>query len=125
MEKYFVNYNQSLALKELGFDMSCFKYIYTGDTGNNIDRYEEVEPSRAKNYNKYFLCISQPLKSQVFEWFRKEYGYWSYIKEATKGTCRFYIEKFDEKFFNSDIIDSYEEAESSCIDKLIEIVKNK
>jgi len=70
MKNYFVNYNQALALKKLGFDMPCFRYVYTGDTGNNIDRYEEVEPSRAINYNHDSLCISQPLKSQVLEWFR-------------------------------------------------------
>ena len=125
MENEFVTYTQALALKELGFDKPCFRYIYTGDTGNNIDRYEEVEPSRAINYNHDSLCISQPLKQQVFRWFREKYGYWSYIKEATKGTCRFNIEKFDEKFFNSGLFGSYEDAESACIDKLIEMVKKK
>ena len=73
MKNYFVNYNQALALKKLGFDMPCFRYVYTGDTGNNVDRYEETEPSRAINFNHDSLCISQPLKSQVFEWVRKEY----------------------------------------------------
>lgn len=61
----------------------------------------------------------------AFRWFREKYGYWSYVKEVTKGTCRFYIEKFDEKFFNSDIIDTLGEAELACLDKLIEIVESK
>jgi hypothetical protein len=61
----------------------------------------------------------------VLRWFREKYGYWSYVKEATKGTARFYIEKFDEKFFNSEIYNSYQEAELECLKKLIKIVKNE
>jgi hypothetical protein len=124
MKKYFANYNQSLALKELGFDMPCFAYVYTGDTGNNVDRYEEVEPSRAINYNHDSLCVSQPLKSQVFEWFRENYGklslvfkdeihYWYEIESGIYQEC------------TSKGFDSYEEAESACIDKLIKIVKDE
>ena len=128
MEKYFVTYNQSLALKMLGFDMPCFRYIYTGDTGNNIDRYEEVVPSRAINYNHDSLCISQPLKSQVFEWFREEHSIHGIVSYYGKGQWN--IEILDYK--GNELIQiedntfwSYEEAESTCIDKLIEIVKNK
>ena len=123
MEKHFVTYNQSLALKELGFDEPCMgKY----DTKQGDEWFLNIYSGHLNIQfsDKSKACIA-PLKSQVFEWARKEYGYWSYIKEATKGTCRFYVEKFDEKFFNSDIINSYKEAESACIDKLIEHIKNK
>ena len=138
MEKHFVTYNQSLALKELGFDMPCFKYVYIGDTGNNINRYEEVEPSRAKNYNKYFLCISQPLKSQVFEWFRERYNILNEItffrdNKRIKKAYWFTIFKWDDNMVNREIIRdendlyyyTYEETESACIDKLIELVKGQ
>ena len=128
MEKHFINYNQSLALKELGFGEPCFKYIYTGDTGNNVDRNEEVEPSKAKNYNADLLCISTPLKSQVFEWGRKNHSIYSIISYYGKGQWN--IEILDYK--GNELIQiedntfwSYEEAESACIDQLIEIVKNK
>jgi hypothetical protein len=126
MEEYFVNYNQALALKELGFDEPCFKYIYTGDTGNNVNRYEEVEPSRAKNYSNYnFLCISQPLKSQVFKWFRDEHKTQSLIQEYDINNYMFTIDDG----INGDIsvvgFKTYEEAESACIDKLIELIKEK
>ena len=135
MEKYFANYNQSLALKELGFDMPCFRYIHTGDTGNNVDRYEETEPSRAINFNHDSLCISQPLKSQVFEWVRKEYRIISVIDfycdndewEDTMYEVRiseFKHFKTHDSFVQSEY-KSYEEAELACIDKLIEIIKTK
>ena len=36
MEKYFANYNQSLALKELGFDEDCLAYYQKNkNTFNN------------------------------------------------------------------------------------------
>jgi hypothetical protein len=106
MEKEFIPYTLALEMKSIGFDEPCFAFRKDPDM---IFIAEYNQPA--------------PTFSQAFRWFRKKYGYWSYIKEATKGTCRFYIEKFDEKFFNSDIIDSYEEAELECLKKLIEIVK--
>jgi hypothetical protein len=116
MENEFCTYTQSLALKELGFDEPCFGYY---ENGVFIFWYD------SKHDNEFLLNCSAPLKQQAFRWFRDEYGYCSYLKEATKGTYRFYIDKFDEKFFNSDIFKTYEESEFLCIDKLIEIVKNK
>jgi hypothetical protein len=37
--------------------------------------------------------------------------------------CKICSEKFDKKFYNSEISNSYEEAELECLKKLIEIVK--
>ena len=134
MKNLFCTHNQSLALKELGFDEPCFAFYAIPNVGNKL--FFDIDPDDGEltslNQNQIYHNnlsevgrISAPLKSQVFEWFREKYGYWSYIKEATKGTCRFNIEKFDEKFFNSGLFGSYDEAESACIDKLIEIVKKK
>jgi hypothetical protein len=67
---------QAERLKKLGFDEPCFKYVYTGDTGNNVDRYLEVKPSLAKNFNDDSLCISIPLLQQVFKWSLENYWYW-------------------------------------------------
>ena len=141
MEKYFVTYAQSIALKKLGFDMPCFAYIYIGDTGNNIDRYEEVEPSRAINFNHDSLCVSQPLKSQVFEWF--DYKTFTDIEEKPfklrgiithKETgyfgCEIRTWRFDNnvgKWKREMILKSEQHRgviESYAIDKLIETVKN-
>ena len=136
MEKHFCNYNQALALKELGFDMTCLASwnFYTNEF----------------NYNSYPSTFSSddviqlPLKSQVFEWFRGKHNLrhnvmdfidditgieWDY-EIATIGT------DLDERGNYIPLVDysiddetrkfkTYEEAESACIDKLIEIVKNK
>lgn len=125
----FVTYEQALALKELGFDEPCCAYVYTGDTGNNIDRYEETEPSRAINFNHDSLCISQPLKQQVFRWFREEYNKlyaidhslingWYFVIREIGGTTDPILTAVSVGDFKT-----YEEAESVCIDKLIEIIK--
>lgn len=131
MEDLFCTYTQALALKKLGFDEPCFAYyqksaVIGNDTILPIQIMDKASNFNDAEYSKMGVPFcSAPLKQQVFKWFRKEYGYCSYLKEATKGTYRFYIDKFDEKFFNSDILKTYEEAESFCIDKLIELVKEK
>ncbi len=136
MNKEFIPYTEALALKELGFDEDCFA-IWSGIDEQNFSVTDTIRlyssgfringTQSSKFYVNDFnsLRVAAPTFSQAFRWVRTNYGYWSYIKEATKGTCRFYIEKFDEKFFNSDIIDSYEEAELECLKKLIKIVKQK
>ena len=122
MEKEFVPYELALRLKALGFDEPCLAYY----NKKELFSFTQIcnEPLES-HYIKMSNRLCTPLYQQAFRWFREKYGYWSYIKEATKGTCRFYIEKFDEKFFNSDIIDSYEEAELACLEKLIKIVEQK
>jgi hypothetical protein len=137
MENHFATYNQSLALKGLGFDEPCFRYIYTGDTGNNIDRYEEVEPSRAINFNHDSLCVSQPLKSQVFEWFREKHNLFGSVETDCTTYPKFcYVVK---EFFGnpndltekewgwknglySVLYRSYHQAENELIDYLISII---
>ena len=119
MNKEFVSNQQALELQQLGFDEPCIgKFYYNqleiGGIWTNNDFKDDPD-----------IFISAPLYQQVFRWFREKYGYWSYVKEATKGTARFYIEKFDEKFFNSEIYNSYQEAELECLKKLIKIVKNE
>ena len=116
MEKEFIPYEQALALKELGFSKSCiFCYDENGKQSTDVIPF-------GRNYNSFEFFISAPLYQQAFRWFREKYKYSSYIKEATKDKYRFYIEKFDEKFYNSEIL-IYEEAELECLKKLIEIVK--
>ena len=140
MNKEFVSYDIALTLKELGFDEPCYKYVYLVDTGINIEHYLEVEPSKAKNYNEDDLCISQPTFSQTFKWFRKKHGLMHIINpyyftaEIDYLNERIVDEKYGDFIPHDHLVDdegeeikhsSYEEAESACLDKLIEICKNK
>ena len=120
MEKHFVTYNQSLALKELGFDEPCMgKYDTKQGDEWFLNIYSGHLNIQFSDKNK--ACIA-PLKSQVFEWFRKQ-GYDTKVhKEYAKLYLGFYWTGVAWEIVGNG---SYEEAEEMCIDKLIEIVKNK
>jgi hypothetical protein len=61
MEEHFVNYNQALALKELGFDEPCIgNYFHTKELkiyGGDISRIK----------NSDMGIVTAPLKQQVFK----------------------------------------------------------
>ena len=122
--KDFVPFEQALELKELGFDIPCYKYIYIGDTGINVDHYLEVEPTKARNYNEDSLCVSQTTLSQAFRWFREKYGIFNpqiLIFKTVVG--KYGLQSHDEYDQVDGYFDTYEEAELACLRKLIEIVK--
>ena len=141
MEREFVSYEQAVALKKIGFDKPCFKYIYTGDTGTNCNHYLEVEPQKAKNYNEDYLCISQPLFSQVFRWFRENHGLEIILRpdcfnHESKKLREYVIISYDKSwkleaiaepshFVRKGCFNTPEEAENACIDKLIELAKQQ
>jgi hypothetical protein len=130
MEKEFVSYEQSLALKELGFHEECFAWYNYGELlefGNDhiLDMYagEDKKPVA-------------PLKQQVFRWFREKYNILHALVVPIKITAsdkkgyRYSWEIIDEQ--EEWIVDnsplgyySYEEAENACIDKLIERAKQQ
>jgi hypothetical protein len=142
MGNLFVTYEQSLALKELGFDEPCFRYTYVGDTGNNVDHIEEVKFKFSANYNADLLCISTPLKSQVFQWFRDTHKIFPEILTDCTTEPKFCY-TYTRFFGNPNDLASeewgwentigqysllyrtYPEAESECIDKLIEIIRSE
>ena len=129
MNKEFVPYEQALKLKEIDFDEPCYKYVYVGDTGTNVDHYLEVEPSKAKNYNEDDLCISQPTFSQAFRWFREKYDididmdvvFSKHDDGISLKNYKVLIPFHDELFINVGLFTTYEEAELECLKKLIKI----
>lgn len=126
MEKHFVNYNQSLALKELGYDEPCMgKYDTKQGDEWLLNIYSAHLHTQFGKQNK--ACIA-PLKSQVFEWGRKNHSIHGIVSYYGKGQWN--IEILDYK--GNELIQtedntfwSYEEAESTCIDKLIELCHDK
>ena len=125
MEKHFVTYNQALALKELGFKKLCFGWYE--HSGNFYYCYQEglVPPSPSKKLIKG--CCLAPLKSQVFEWFREKHGLFSeiqpYLIIGTQWRYTITNRNNSSGLPHKEQFKTYEEAESACIDKLIEIVK--
>ena len=130
MDKEFVKYETALALKELGFDEPCLTY-YNYD--KRIERSDDwaygctLIDKRDRNQ-----CLA-PLYQQAFRWFREKYGLYSAIVPKKSWPDNFVsgIEWYVEICGGNGIeigpdgTYSYKEAESACLDKLIEIIKNK
>ncbi len=119
MENEFVPYDVALALKELGFDESCYNQYTDGTLDLPCTKYD---------YPDCVESIPAPLYQQAFRWFREKYKLHAEI-----------IVQLGFKHWNAQILPSgrwlkptakkgfktYEEAELACLRKLIEIVKDK
>ena len=128
MQEQFVKYEQAVALKELGFDYPCFGYYILKDCqlyyDTIIDRKDNVfrNNTSLNYYGDLKEKVAAPLKSQVFDWFRKQ-GYDTKVQKESEGLYfGFYWNGAAWVIVGNG---SYEEAESACIDKLIDIIKNK
>ena len=118
MNKEFCTYEQSLALKELGFDEPCLTYYHE----NKILESEIVFIKGSKFWNLPDISeIAAPLCQQAFRWFREKHKLYSPITDNGLGQYDFRIKHE----WCGKVYDTYEEAESACLDKLIEIIKNK
>jgi hypothetical protein len=141
MKTEFIPYKQALELKELGFDEPCF-----GLWNLNNGKYE-VDIIGVCQYSKEFKYreVLAPLYQQVFRWFREKYNI-SYSIDWMSRSSEFYNGYYvhfrginDNKINQENFIvlndelpskgykvyKTYEEAELACLNKLIEIVKNK
>jgi hypothetical protein len=148
MEKEFVNYNQALKLKELGFDEPCFGFYQL--------EYGEIRPTMVDDDEQYRLTgyrtcknseipkhyTSAPTFSQCFRWFREKYQIFPEVLTDCTTEPKF-VFTYNKFFGNpkdlteqewgwennigqySELYRSYEEAELECLKKLIEIVENE
>jgi len=140
MNKEFITYEQALALKELGFDEKCFyHYEYHSER-----LCEDKAFLIAGNSNKYYKdtnmekSVNAPTFHQAFKFFREKYnldGSMS-VDVWNKKTTSYRIIGGIEGIVEADSYgslydmdsteyDSYEESEQECLNKLIEIVKDK
>lgn len=130
MEKYFATYNQSLALKELGFDEPCFAGYrdseWIGTDGPNSRYFHAQLFSNHQFDDDQKKYCSAPLKSQVFEWFREKYNLvFNFISYNIVKPAEYYWSiTWGDEAKASGIVKTYEEAESACIDKLIELLQH-
>jgi len=129
MKEHFVNYNQALALKELGFDEPCMgKYDTKQGDEWLLNIYSGHLNAQFSDKNK--ACIA-PLKSQAFRWFREKHDKYGVVNIdlANNLKDKIFVYMVEDKLGyiidRSEEYNTYEEAESACIDKLIEIVKAK
>lgn len=120
MNKEFVKYKTALALKELGFDEPCLAVF------NDSKQLRINSESRNWNDNhKNGDTISSPLYQQSFRWIREKYGLiYSIGHMGHSNTWAYEIINMSIPGPTYGYETTYEEAESACLDKLIELVKN-
>lgn len=122
MEKEFVTYEQALALKELGFDEPCFTHYLKKILLNNLVTVDTIN-SKFDNSR-----CSAPLYQQAFRWFREKYDLPSHIHtiwqyDWNNYSYQWHITENKEEWNCIEHFKTYEEAESTCLDKLIELVR--
>lgn len=134
IENNFVPYQESLELKELGFDEECFGYHNMINHSGNY-QFDRRIWETSDNY------IEAPLYQQAFKWFRDKHLLEGLILPQDKSVLdplplyfiaiQSYRNKVWNELFNSTNKNTllhyseYEEAELECLKKLIEIVKEK
>jgi hypothetical protein len=131
MKNEFVIYEQALALKELGFDEPCLAFYSPKEELHPVFQ----EPSKGPYFNNgsFIETLRAPLYQQAFRWFREKYGLYTDIFVDDDKTFGFMITYFIGKDYFDERVDrpiqrnysTYEEVEQVCLDKLIEICKNK
>jgi len=136
MEKEFIPYEQALALRELGFESP---YPIGGYQGGKVFYYEKGElyydgrPMYSSDAHSGQLLA--PLYQQAFRWFREKHnmlvnvysnasGFLYEYHDTIGGTHR-YDSGFTGDCEDSGTFASFEKAQLACLNKLVEIVKQK
>jgi hypothetical protein len=136
MEKEFCPYEQSLALKELGFDESCFGYYVNNELrginlgieelGGKEPYYQRFGFHTISNHdidNPNKIVVTAPLYQQAFTFFREKHSLQHEIVYDLSDDLinRVYVYTI----FGTDRSEeykTYEEAELACLIKLIEMI---
>lgn len=136
MEKEFVTNKQALLLKELGFNDLCFAVFINGKWQPRYkSKNSTFDPNKQKKLQKRIpdIFCTAPTYSQAFRFFRDNYGLSGVVNEAFSGDDRCgYIcvkspigLKYIKSIQVTSFYENYKEAESACLDKLIELCKEK
>ena len=127
MEKEFCTYEQALALKELGFDEPCFGY-YVGLGDSKEDPFKLVQIQSEKEQFQWTDNVYHaPLYQQAFRWFREKHNLDCNVATYALNRPKEYhwIISWTNEAKGHGLSKTYEEAESACLDKLIETCKTK
>jgi len=142
MKNEFITYEQAVALKELGFDERCFghynpngvffwKILCSDEDNDHTLSVKDIMEHVADGY------VEAPLYQQAFRWFREKHNLCGEVYTVNMGAIDYTFQIRD--LYSEDIKHdnfeaytggyvgtflTYEEAESACLDKLIEICKN-
>lgn len=124
MENEFVTHRLALRMKALGYKSENYLAFWNGSF-LDFDIWDYVHYAVGQKRVDISGCTIAPTWQSAFAWFRDNYGYHSYIVEATKYTYRFHIEKFDEKNYTSNKYSDYQILQQMRLEKLCEIVETE
>lgn len=115
MKGLFVKKKQAKMLKKLGFDRPFLLKFWTQEKNNEVYIIHEN---------------GRPTYSQVFDWFREVHNLHGHVKPFKCNKYELRIHKPSEiedewEQWGSTPYDSHREAEIECIERMIEIIKNK
>ena len=116
--KDFVEYQEALELKQLGFDEHCLASYYHASRRLDICEY----------INNGEYTVLAPTYSQAFRWFREKYNLEGITQHAEdrlwyKFHISTYLEYGKKNIYADFEYPTYEEAELACLKKLIEILQ--
>lgn len=126
--KELISYNDSLMLRELGFDEACFAWYSKGQ----LILEHHIIFTGDQSYMREEDC-NAPTFSQAFRFFRETFNFFSCVQLHLNFPTRYYF--IIDEIGNDDFVyhtedktifyDKYEDAEIACLKLLIELVKNK
>jgi hypothetical protein len=129
LEKEFIPYQQSLDMKELGFDEPCFGfYTYKGEIrrytnfDGELNDFQTLKNSEITLGELSFCTV--PTYSQAFRWFREKYKIRFFLQSGMSDLGEFFKVIFPDGEQRGVSYPIYEEAELECLKKLIEIIKS-
>jgi len=141
IETLFVPYELAVKLKAPGFDEPCLAAYYAFGNGklrNGSYRQTESElfingigkelEDRMDELEMFaYHDVSVPTFSQAFRFFREKYEIYYTIEGSKKFGFQHFIydEKGSYEIKSEEIFKNYEEAESACLIRLIEIVEKE
>jgi hypothetical protein len=124
MKKEFVPYYIAIQLKALGFNDECFSYYTHPDNLLDfiLDGHDRVG---TKKNSEFGSACSAPLWQQVFRWFRETHGYHG-ILDSCGELCEWKIASTHLEYaIRSGCIHAYDDAQLVCVEKLIELIREK
>jgi hypothetical protein len=123
-----ISYNDSLILRELGFDEACFAWYSKGQ----LILEHHIIFTGDQYYMRKEDC-NAPTFSQAFRFFREKFNLFSCVELHLYIPFHYYF--IIDEIGNDDFVyhtedetifyDKYEDAEIACLKLLIELVKNK
>lgn len=124
MKTFLVPQEQSLVLKELGFDKKCWGVWVNGRFEPRYkSKNSTFNPNQKLDKRNVDYCTA-PTFEQAFDWFREK-DLHSWIYQSNRYSFHYTILKDGRYAKNGSDTIHYQEARQACLEKLIEITENK